>query len=194
MLDGRISRIYSAKLVCSRVFSHNHPTSVGAVTKIYRVGAVARADVQMGHDGRPKGSGIVAFETPEDARSAINQFNGYDWNGRVLEVREDRFAGAAPYGGGPGGFRGGFGGGMRGGFGGRGGFNAVRGGYGAYGGRGGFGGPPGGYHAGGAPGGYHPSSAPQAAPNEFTDGATGGGDRSATIFVRNVCSLFLFLV
>src|SRR5690606_15565119 len=56
--------------------------------------------------------------------------------------------------------------------------------------RGGFGGP-GGYHAGGPPGGYHASNAPQAAPNEFTDGATGGGERSATIFVRNVCDSFI---
>jgi len=168
-----------------QIYVSNLPFNVGwqDLKDLFRqAGAVARADVQMGHDGRPKGSGIVAFETPEDARAAINQFNGCDWNGRVLEVREDRFAGAAPYGGG---FRGGYGGGMRGGFGARGGFNPMRGGFGGYGARGGFGGP-GGYHAGGPPGGYHASSAPQAAPNEFTDGATGGGDRSATIFVRNL--------
>ena len=69
-----------------------------------------RADVHIAPDGRPKGSGIVAFDTPEDARNAITQFNGYEWQGRNLEVREDRFAG-----GGPGGFRGGFGGGRGGG-------------------------------------------------------------------------------
>ena len=72
-------------------------------------GAVIRADVHIGHDGRPKGSGIVAFESAEDARNAIAQFNGYDWQGRQLEVREDRFAG--PPGSGFGGGRGGFGGG-----------------------------------------------------------------------------------
>src|SRR5437763_11262467 len=104
-----------------------------------RQGGVLRADVHVGPDGRPKGSGIVAFETPEDARNAIAQFNGYDWNGRTLEVREDRFAGAGPGYGGRGGFGGGFG---RGGFGGgRGGFGGGRGGFGGYGGgRGGFGG------------------------------------------------------
>ncbi|KAH7629639.1 hypothetical protein B0T09DRAFT_384613 [Sordaria sp. MPI-SDFR-AT-0083] len=27
--------------------------------------------------------GIVIFETPDDARNAIQQFNGYDWQGRM---------------------------------------------------------------------------------------------------------------
>ncbi|KAJ5172901.1 hypothetical protein N7492_005494 [Penicillium capsulatum] len=100
-------------------------------------GAVIRADVHTDPTGRPKGSGIVAFESPDDARNAIAQFNGYDWQGRPLEVREDRFAGGGP------GARGGFGGGFgRGGFGGRGGFAGGRGGYGG-GFRGGFGGAPG---------------------------------------------------
>ncbi|KLJ10262.1 hypothetical protein EMPG_14375, partial [Blastomyces silverae] len=56
-------------------------------------------------NGRPKGSGIVAFESADDARNAIQQFNGYDWQGRTLEVREDRYAGAPGFAG-----RGGFGG------------------------------------------------------------------------------------
>ncbi|KAJ5268295.1 hypothetical protein N7524_005754 [Penicillium chrysogenum] len=116
-------------------------------------GAVIRADVHTDPTGRPKGSGIVAFESPDDARNAIAQFNGYDWQGRALEVREDRFAGGGPGFGGRGGFGGGFGG--RGGFGGpmgRGGF-AGRGGFGGgFPGRGGFGGPPGGH--GGYPGGF----------------------------------------
>ncbi|PKX95084.1 RNP domain protein [Aspergillus novofumigatus IBT 16806] len=71
-------------------------------------GAVIRADVHTDATGRPKGSGIVAFESPEDARNAIQQFNGYDWQGRTLEVREDRFAGSGPGFGGRGGY-GGFG-------------------------------------------------------------------------------------
>lgn len=132
--------------------------------------------------GRPKGSGIVAFESPDDARNAINQFNGYEWQGRPLEVREDRFAG-----GGGGGFggRGGFGGGFGargGGFGGRGGFGGGRGGFGGgYGGRGGFGGGPG----FGGPG-FDQPPAPSGPPNPFTDYATSGGDKSAVIYVRNV--------
>ena len=153
-------------------------------------GNVLRADVHTAPDGSPKGSGVVQFDTPDDAQNAIVQFNGYDWQGRVLEVREDRYAGAGGYGRGGfgGGFRGGFGGG---GFGGRGGF-AGRGGYGGggYGGRGNFGGNfggagyggPGGY--GGGPGGPPPAQA--VAPNEFTDGVSAGGEPNPTIHVKNV--------
>jgi hypothetical protein len=143
-----------------------------------RTGGVIRADVHLGQDGRPKGSGIVVFESPDDARNAIQQYNGYDWQGRVLEVREDRFAGSAIGGGGGfgrGGFRGGFGGG----YGGRGGFGGGRGGFG--GGRGGFGG---GY--GGQPGGFEAGGAASAPPNPFTDYATSGTERCEIIYVRNV--------
>ncbi|CAG7919800.1 unnamed protein product [Penicillium olsonii] len=150
-------------------------------------GAVIRADVHTDATGRPKGSGIVAFESPDDARNAIAQFNGYDWQGRPLEVREDRFAGGAGFGGGRGGFggpmggRGGFGGPMggRGGFAGRGGFG------GGFGGRGGFGGPggPGGYPGGGFDQG---PPVPAGPPNPFTDYATSNGEKSAVIYVRNL--------
>lgn len=153
---------------------------------VARNGAVVRADVHLGPDGRPKGSGIVAFEHPDDARNAIQQFNGYDWQGRPLEVREDRFAGSGPgfggrggFGGGRGGFTGGFAGRGGPGFGGRGGFG---GGFGGAGGRGGFGG---GY-GGGAPGGGFDGSVPAAVPNPFTDYATAGSERSEIIYVRNV--------
>ncbi|KAK5995790.1 putative RNA-binding protein [Cladobotryum mycophilum] len=141
-----------------------------------RVGGVVRADVHMGPDGRPKGSGIVVFESPDDARNAIQQFNGYDWQGRLLEVREDRYAGAGGMGFGN---RGGYGGGMRGGFGGGGG------GGGGFGGRGGFGGGRGGYGFGGRGGGFGGGG-----------GSGGGGSTgsagfdapvvSATIYVRNL--------
>ncbi|OMP85031.1 putative RNA-binding protein [Diplodia seriata] len=147
-------------------------------------GSVLRADVHQTPDGRMKGSGIVVFETPDDARNAISQFNGYDWQGRTLEVKEDRFAGPPGYG--RGGFGGGFGG--RGGFG-RGGFGA-RGGFG-YGGRGGFGGgaPYGGGMgpgAGAGAGGDFAQAIPAGPPNPFTDYATSGGERSNIIYVRNL--------
>ncbi|KAL3461404.1 hypothetical protein BJX64DRAFT_277885 [Aspergillus heterothallicus] len=139
-------------------------------------GAVIRADVHTDASGRPKGSGIVAFESPDDARNAIQQFNGYDWQGRTLEVREDRFAGSGP-GMGRGGFGGGFG---RGGFGGRGGFAGGRGGFGG-GFRGGYGG---GYgNAPSAPGFEGAASVP---PNSFTDFATSGGEKGPVIYVRNL--------
>ncbi|ETN46635.1 uncharacterized protein HMPREF1541_00821 [Cyphellophora europaea CBS 101466] len=151
-------------------------------------GGVIRADVHMDQTGRPKGTGIVAFESPNDARNAIQQFNGYDWQGRALEVREDRYAGGGMGYGGRGGFggggfggRGGYGGGFRGGFGGRGG--GFGGGFG--GGRGGFGG---GYGGGGGGGGYGGGAPPAepVAPNPFTDFATGNGERSQSIYVRNL--------
>lgn len=163
-------------------------------------GSVVRADVHMTPDGRSRGSGIVAFDNPDDAQNAIAQFNGYDWQGRQIEVREDRYAGAGPgpgFGGGRGGFgggfqaRGGYGGGFGGGYGGRGGYGGGggyggRGGYGGGGfqGRGGYGG--GGY--GGAGGGYgHNAPAQQAvAPNPFTDFATSGTEPGPIVYVRNV--------
>lgn len=150
---------------------------------IAQQGAVIRADVHTDATGRPKGSGIVAFESPDDARNAIQQFNGYDWQGRTLEVREDRFAGAGPGFGGGG--RGAFGGGRGafGGFPGRGGFGGGRGAFGGFPGRGGFGAPPpgGGFGAPGFEGGMAP-----APPNPFTDFATSGGEKSPVIYVRNV--------
>ncbi|KAI9328836.1 hypothetical protein BDR26DRAFT_808192, partial [Obelidium mucronatum] len=53
-----------------------------------QAGNVTRADVHSGPDGRSKGTGIVGFETPTDAQNAISMFNGYEWHGRKLEVRE----------------------------------------------------------------------------------------------------------
>lgn len=111
-----------------------------------------------------------------------------------MEVREDRFAGSSGGGfpGGRGGFpgaRGGFGGGFGGrggGFGGRGG--GFGGGYG--GGRGGgFGGSS--YNGAATPGAGDFASVPA---NDFTDHATSGGERSSTIYVRNVRHpLFYFI-
>lgn len=108
-------------------------------------GNVVRADINIGPDGRSKGSGIVVFANPEDAQNAISQFNGTDWSGRPIEVREDRFAGSA---GGFGGYNAGYGGGGGGGYGGGygqggyggGGYGGGYGGGGGFGGRGGYGG------------------------------------------------------
>lgn len=89
-------------------------------------GNIVRADINLGMDGRPKGSGTVVFETQKDAQQAISMYHGFDWYGRTLEVREDRYAGLSGPSGFRGGFRGaprglrGFRGGLRGGF--RGGF------------------------------------------------------------------------
>jgi len=176
-----------------QIYVSNLPYTVGwqdlkdLFRQAARNGAVIRADVHVGPDGRPKGSGIVAFESADDARNAIAQFNGYDWQGRPLEVREDRFAGSGQGFGGRGGFgaRGGFGGGFgaRGGFGGRGG--GFGGGFG--GGRGGgYGGGAAAYGGGGGAGFDAGAGATAAAPNPFTDYATAGTERSEIIYVRNL--------
>jgi RNA recognition motif-containing protein len=37
-------------------------------------GNIIRADINIGADGRPKGSGTVIFETAKDAQQAISEF------------------------------------------------------------------------------------------------------------------------
>lgn len=58
-------------------------------------GQVLRADVSLGPDNRSRGYGTVLLATAEDAGRAIDMFNGYCWQTRVLEVRPDRL-GASP--------------------------------------------------------------------------------------------------
>ncbi len=59
--------------------------------------------------GRSKGFGFVEMSSPDEAQSAINKFNGQDFNGRALTVNLARPREERP-GGGGGGFRGGGGG------------------------------------------------------------------------------------
>ena len=42
--------------------------------------------------GRSRGYGTVRYETPEEATAAIEQFNGYELEGRTLSVRLDKYA------------------------------------------------------------------------------------------------------
>lgn len=49
-----------------------------------------RADVTMGHDGKSRGWGTLAFATLEEAHKAIEVLNGHELEGRQMEVREDR--------------------------------------------------------------------------------------------------------
>ncbi|KAL0069235.1 hypothetical protein AAF712_003598 [Marasmius tenuissimus] len=55
-----------------------------------KAGTVLRADVSLGPDNRSRGYGTVLLATAEDAGRAIDMFNGYSWQTRVLEVRPDR--------------------------------------------------------------------------------------------------------
>jgi RNA recognition motif-containing protein len=57
---------------------------------------VLRADVSLGPDNRSRGYGTVLLATAEDAGRAIDMFNGYEWQSRILEVRVDRIGGPMP--------------------------------------------------------------------------------------------------
>ena len=62
-------------------------------------GQILRADVSLGPDGRSRGFGTVLFATTDDAMNAVQMFNGYEYQGRVLKVHFDKFAvGAGQYG------------------------------------------------------------------------------------------------
>lgn len=156
----------------AQIFVGNLPYSVGwqELKDLFReAGDVVRADVQQTHQGRSKGCGTVLFSSAEDAQTAIAKFNAYDMSGRAIEVREDRFVqrsgrdfGAPP----PFGAHGS----------GRSLNSSTRGGSGS----------------GGAPPSRYESSSSSAVisssskPNSFTDGATGNGPVSETIFVSNL--------
>ncbi|ORY50288.1 hypothetical protein BCR33DRAFT_846813 [Rhizoclosmatium globosum] len=66
-------------------------------------GNVIRADIPTDYQGRSKGFGTVTMSTVDEARKAIGMYNGFEWNGRRIEVREDRtfVEGAAPRSSGP---------------------------------------------------------------------------------------------
>ncbi|KAF9289094.1 hypothetical protein BGZ68_010049 [Mortierella alpina] len=66
-----------------------------------RAGNIVRADVAHGFDGRSRGFGSVLFGTPEEARIAIDTFDNYDYNGRVLRVHYDRHPMGGPFSMGP---------------------------------------------------------------------------------------------
>ncbi|KAH8919852.1 hypothetical protein BT69DRAFT_1245971 [Atractiella rhizophila] len=55
-----------------------------------KVGTVLRADVALTPDNRSKGYGTVLFANYEDAMKAIETYNGFTWQGRVLDVRIDQ--------------------------------------------------------------------------------------------------------
>jgi len=73
-----------------------------------QAGAVESAKIIMDRDsGRSKGFGFVEMGSEDDAQKAINDFNGYELDGRAIRVNE---AQDKPRGGDRGGDRGGRGG------------------------------------------------------------------------------------
>ncbi|EMD35406.1 hypothetical protein CERSUDRAFT_124727 [Gelatoporia subvermispora B] len=60
-----------------------------------QAGAVQRADVALGADGRSRGFGTVSFANEADAERAVRMFNGFEYNGRALKVHYDKFSAPA---------------------------------------------------------------------------------------------------
>ncbi|KAL7335401.1 hypothetical protein PS15p_200880 [Mucor circinelloides] len=55
-------------------------------------GRIIRADVVLNFEGRSRGFGTVLFSSHEDAKKAIEKFNGFEYNNRTLRVHFDKFA------------------------------------------------------------------------------------------------------
>jgi RNA recognition motif-containing protein len=138
-------------------------------TLFSQAGTCESATVMMDRaTGRSRGFGFVEMSSDEEAVKAVQQFNGYDFQGRNLNVNEARertpggprpggYAGGG-YAGGGGGGRGGYAGGGGGGYGGGGGFGGggFGGGGGDFGGGGGGGDFGGGFGGGGGGSNFKP--------------------------------------
>ena len=115
----------------NKLYVGNLPYSINeeALTTLFgQAGTVASAKVITDREtGRSKGFGFVEMASDDEARAAIEKFNGQEYDGRTMRVSEAR-----PQEGGGGGGRGGFGGGRGGDRGGRGGFGGDRGGRGGF--------------------------------------------------------------
>lgn len=57
-------------------------------------GTCIRTEVPTDYEGRSKGFGTVVMTNTDEANSAIQMFNGYEWNGRKIFVREDQKGGS----------------------------------------------------------------------------------------------------
>jgi RNA recognition motif-containing protein len=57
-----------------------------------RIGNVVRADIVTDSQGQSRGYGQVVMGTVEDAKAAIENLNGTEFQGRSIEVREDKYA------------------------------------------------------------------------------------------------------
>ncbi|EDO15573.1 hypothetical protein Kpol_487p6 [Vanderwaltozyma polyspora DSM 70294] len=75
------------------VFIANLPYSINwqALKDMFKeCGSVIRADVELDRNGYSRGFGTVILGSQEDMERAISMYNGYELEGRVLEVREGR--------------------------------------------------------------------------------------------------------
>ena len=69
------------------IFVRNLPWSTSnedLVELFTTIGKVERAEIQYEPNGRSKGSGVVEFDSPDNAETAISKFTGYQYGGRPL--------------------------------------------------------------------------------------------------------------
>lgn len=59
-------------------------------------GDVVRADVMQTKWGKSRGFGTVVFNTPEEAAAAVEKFQGYNLDGRQIDIRPGRDVGERP--------------------------------------------------------------------------------------------------
>lgn len=75
------------------VFVANLPYSINwqALKDMFKeCGRVIRADVEMDRNGYSRGFGTVIYGTLEEMEEAIQRYNGYELEGRPLDVRQGR--------------------------------------------------------------------------------------------------------
>ncbi len=100
----------------TRLYVGNLPFSAdeGAVRSLFEQNERRVEEVKLITDrdtGRPRGFGFVEMGSTEDAEKAISELNGYEYDGRQLNVNEARErtgGGGRGGGGGGGGYRGGY--------------------------------------------------------------------------------------
>lgn len=70
----------------------SYDTSEGSLRELFsQAGAVESATIIMDRmTGRSKGFGFVEMSSDEDARKAIEMFNGKEFEGRTITVNEAR--------------------------------------------------------------------------------------------------------
>lgn len=75
------------------VFVGNLPYSVSWQTlkdEFRSIGSIVRADILTDRSGRSRGYGTVVFRSTADAQAAIDKYNGFELEGRRIEVRFGR--------------------------------------------------------------------------------------------------------
>lgn len=81
------------------VFVGNLPYNISWQTlkdEFRSVGSIVRADVLTDRQNKSRGYGTVVYKTTEDAKAAIEKYNGFDFEGRKIVVRYAREAKKAP--------------------------------------------------------------------------------------------------